>query len=244
MTIYMHTGYTFDTESMISTSLTSVFDLSNGSNDIFDKRAYLSIVESVSTVIGEDGMPVGKLKMWNSQKKEVELTSEQLDFFSRYGIQKGDLVKVEYNQNNVATDILLFQYAPATGFTLSCSKEAGHEFVKDTTFTGNHAYNADTGMGSLSDSFVVAGKVYNVEGSLVQLVEGGVDPATVNGDTMLASYQLSTIKLRKYNVKSNTIEFMEPSELRCYLDTGSMCHTIVVETYSGNILSAYVIEYQ
>lgn len=245
MANYMHTGYTFNQESIFSTYLTSVFDLASGTGEEFDSRAYLSIVESVSTVIGDDGMPVGKLNMWNSQSKEVQLTSEQLDFFSRYGIQKGDLVKVEYNQNNVATDVLLFDYDLTSGFTLSCSKGSDkHGYESDYTLTGSHVLTSNAGMGSLSDSFIVAGKVYNVEGSLVQLVEGGVDPATVNADTMLASYQLSTIKLYKYNVKSDTLEFVDPSEIRSYLDTGSMCHTMVVECYSGNILSAYIIEYQ
>lgn len=240
---YLHTGYTFNKGSMTSQYLTSVFDLSNGSNELFDKRAYLSIVEDVSTVINEEGMPVGKLKIWSCQGKEDELTSEQLDFFSKYDIKKGDLVKVEYNQNNVATDILLFDYDPKTGFTITGSKT--HDFVMHNALSSNHVYTHDGshGMGTLSDSYIYAGKVYNVEGTMVQLVKGDTDPAAVN-DEALAYYQLSTIRLRKYNVKSGTIDYMEPSELRTYLNSGSMCHTMVVETYSGNILSAFVLEYE
>ncbi len=240
---FVHTGYTFDKGTMHSPYLTSVFDLSSGSNDTFDKRAYLSIVEDVSTIIGEDGMPVGKLKMWCAQSQSVELTSEQLDFFSRYDIQKGDLVKVEYNQNNVATDILVFHYDPQNGFTIEGSKD--HHFVMHNALMSNHVYTDDDthGMGTLSDSYVYAGKVYNVEGTKVRLVKGDTDPSAIN-DEAIADYQLSTIKLCKYNAKSGTVDFMEPSELRTYLDTASNCHTMVVETYSGNILSAYVIEYE
>ena len=244
MSGYVHTGYSFDKDTVFTSYLSSVFDLASGSSaDEFDTRAYLSIVDSVSTVINEDGMPVGKLKIWNAQNKDIEITSDDVKFFSNLGIKKGDLVKVEYNQNKIATDVLLFSYDKVKGFTLKCTKgddKTGYE--SDYTLVSPHVVTSNAGMGSLADSFIVAGKVYKVEGNVVQLVEAGSDPAAVDASTILPSYQLSTIKLYKFDSKSESLEPMETTDIRSYLATGSECHTMVVECYSGNILSAYIIE--
>lgn len=243
MSGYVHTGYSFDKDTVYSSYITSTFALGSTSSEM-PSSSYLSIVESISNVINEEGEQVGKLSLWNSQKGNYVVYSEDLDFFGSLGIKSGDLVKVEYNSNNIVSGIVLFAHADKVTFS-PIAKYGDEAATTETEFTlseGNCVSNANTGMGTLSESYIVSGKIYNVEGNVVQLIPAHLDPALVNDSTTIFSYSFAITKIYKYNTKSQTIEPIDVTALKSYKDTGAQCDRLVIDSYSGNLLSGFVIE--
>lgn len=243
MTGYVHTGYSFDKDTVYSSYITSTFTLGSTSSTM-SNSAYLSIVESVSTVINPEGEYVGKLSLWNSQKNNFVVYSDDLEYFSSLGIRSGDLVKVDYNSNNIVSGITLFAHADETAFNpiAKFGEEPAAPATEFTLSEGGCVSNGNAGMGSMADSYIVSGKIYNVEGNIVQLVAANTDPSQINDSTPIYSYSFAITAIYKYNTRSHTVEKIDITSLKSYKDTGIQCNRMVVDNYSGNLLSGFVIE--
>jgi len=244
LTGYINTGYSFNKDTVYSDYIASTYNLGSVGGNV---SGLLSVVESISSVINEAGEPVCKLSLWNGQKKNFVVYSDKLDYFDSLGIKPGDVVKVDYNSNNTVSAIILFAHAEDMTMSPKAKFNDGN-VVTDATIIGftselnNCVATNNSGMGVMASSYILMGKIYNVDGDVVQLIPTHIDPENVNEETDIYSFSFKATPVHKFSTKSHSVEQVEVSSLKSYKNSGASCQKMVIENTSGNLCSGFVIE--
>jgi len=239
---YTHTGYSLNKDTVYSDYIASTYNLGSAGGEV---SGLLSIVESITSAINEFGEPVRKLSLWNGQKKNFVVYSDKLDYFDSLGIKAGDLVKVDYNSNNIVSAIILFAHAEDMTMSPRAKFNDGDVITDSIGFTSalnNCVATNNPGMGVMASSYILMGKIYNIDGDVVQLIPTDIDPENVNEETDVYSFSFSATPLLKFNTKLESVDQVEVASLKSYKNSGAACQKMVIENTSGNLCSGFVIE--
>jgi len=239
---YIHTGYSFNKDTVYSDYIASTYNLGSVGGEV---SGLLSIVESITTTVDEFGEPVQKLSLWNGQKKNFVVYSDKLDYFDSLGIKAGDLVKVDYNSNNIVSAIILFAHAEDMTMSPKAKFNDGDVVTDSIGFTSalnNCVATNNPGMGVMASSYILMGKIYNIDGNVVQLIPTDIDPENVNEETDVYSFSFSATPILKFTTKSRSVDQVEVTSLKSYKNSGAACQKMVIENTSGNLCSGFVIE--
>lgn len=239
---YTHTGYSFNKDTVYSDYIASIYKLGSAGGEV---SGLLSIVESITSAVNELGEPVQKLSLWNGQKKNFVVYSDKLDYFDSLGIKAGDIVKVDYNSNNIVSAIILFAHAEDMTMSPKAKFNDGDVVTESIGFTSalnNCVATNNPGMGVMASSYILMGKIYNIDGNVVQLIPTDVAPENVNEETDVYSFSFSATPILKFNSKLKSVDQVEVASLKSYKNAGTACQKMVIENTSGNLCSGFVIE--
>lgn len=230
------TGYTLTNSGDSSDYVVSQYILSSSSQSVSTSSSML-MVEKLSTVCNADGDVKAALTVKNASATSSVFYSDELDYFNNIGLKFGDIIKVSYDSKRNVRGIL-FIYRPGENAFRNTSTFSSGSYTEknDKTILTNN-----TGMGSLAESYLLVGNVYQKGSGGMNLLPLNVDPYAYNAEA-LYGYTTKSIKFAHCDTENETIKSGVVSSIKSFEDFGNKCSVVVVETRSGHISSMFIYD--
>ena len=241
LTDYDHIGYTLTEGSMISDYVLSTFDIEANIGSV-STTGGLFIITDVSLGLNSDGDETTFLTVSGSGADGLRLSVKDDSFIKEKSISKGDLVKLEYDMNDVVYAITLVYKCGSNALSnVTNLGDTGYVFPSDAP--QGSIMNNNEGMASISSSHITLAKMYDRDGAIVALMPFGYAIGDEANKEFLIKYSLNGFgKVIRYDTKKETVTRVEYTSLDDFIHMGDMYDTVVAEGSGGLIQAFYVYE--
>ncbi len=241
LTKMIHTGYSFDEDSYKSDYIVSTFEIGGGADlGSVDAKALAYLVTSMSRVVNAAGEYVDKLDLVDGQNRVKVLYSEKENFFENSGVVEGSIIKANFNAKDVVSDIQVL-YKPGDKKFCNITTASSSAYTAEND---GATINENTGMGALSDSFLLLGNVWDKDDPIYSFLTMNHDPEKYDGTQPIYTYHMPKHinQFVCYNTKTGKTSYIKPADIRCYGGVGGSNHYAVVEMAFGMTDSVFLYE--
>lgn len=246
LTKMRHTGYSLSEEAYRSDFIVSAYDLNDGANaEAVSWRELMYLVTNVSRVVTNEGTHAEKLDGVDYQNRPITLYSEEQGYFTNAGVEKGCIIKAQFNAKNIVSGVNVL-YKPGNTTFSNSSNLSGSDY---TSNDGNITLNYDAGMNTLSNSFLFLGYVWEKQDPIYSFLPINKDPSkydSANDETTgpLYVYHMPThIKqFVCYNTKTGQVSYIKPADVKTCAGISSASHKVVLEMSYGMVDSIFLYE--
>ncbi len=160
----LHYGYTLTEGNLASDYVVSKYSMGSGSNEFVDEEGASYLVTGISQIIDDEGEQVEKLDCLTATGTLKEFYSQELGFFSKYGLKFGDVIMVTADIDNIVSNFHIIH------------REGASVLANYTTHTKDSFYG--------TNNFTVQQPVANAADPNIGLVPGIYPPVDATGKPM------------------------------------------------------------
>lgn len=237
----IHTGYSLDEETMKSDYIVSTYELGGGADlGSVEAKALAYLVTGMSRVINAGGDYVDKLELVDYQNRVKVLYSEEENFFVNAGVVEGSIIKANFTEKDIVSDIeVLYKPGENKFCNITTASSSAYKSENDGA-----TINENTGMGALSDSFLLLGNVWDKENPIYSFLPMNYNPESYDGTQPLYSYHMPNhiTQFVCYNTKTGKTSYIKPADVKCYGGAGGNSHYAVIEMAFGMVDSIFLYE--
>ena len=237
----IHTGYSLDADTQKSDYIVSTYELRGGADlGSVDGEALAYLVTGMSRVVDATGEYVDKIDLVDYQNRTKVLYSEEENFFTTAGVVEGSIIKANFSERDIVSDIEVLYIPGENKFcNLTTASSSSYKSENDGA-----TINVNTGMGALSDSFLLLGNVWDKEDPIYSFLTMNHNPESYDGSQPVYTYHMPNhIKqFVCYNTKTGKTSYIKPADVKCYGGVGGNSHYAVVEMAFGMVDSVFLYE--